>query len=134
MMPENLDEHRTRTGRKKAEDTIERAARSLATVRQAAVKVELLTGDPNWDFFIQYIQAAVNGIEPQIADTERTILDPAVADPIVIQQAKNVLAELRGRRDALVSVIELPKELISDGLKAGDLLRRMSKDDARTAS
>lgn len=132
-MPEDLREYRERTARQNAAVRVEEAARRLQTVHQAGVKTALLTGDPNWDFFLTYLQAGVDGMKAQAADLERIILDPHVVDPLILQQSKNMLADLNGRSGALEAVISLPKELIDRGREAKSILERMEETNATSS-
>lgn len=115
-------------GRPEAKKPIDQRPR-FELLRQAAIRTELLTGNSEWDSFLGYIQAAMEGTEAQVQSWIELMSDPLIVDHDQIMRAKIVLAECKGRIDAWQAVIELPKDLIEAGNKAKGLLERMVEDD-----
>ncbi len=123
-MNESLDEFKARTGDKKAER--EAAHRpQLQMLARAEVNSRMLTGEPLWDTFLSYLQAAVEQTEGQNAAFAATIADPRIVDGDMIMEAKTGLAECQGRIKAWNAVISLPKDLIEMGQEAKTLLGRI---------
>ncbi len=96
----------------------------LKMVRQAAVKAELLTGDPVWDLFLTYLQHTVEETEAYRQSAQDILTHPSTVDHHSMLQAKIVLAECNSRIAILEAVISLPKDLIEMGAKAKGLLER----------
>ncbi len=123
-MSESLDEFKARTGDKQAER--EAAHRpQLQMLARAGVNSRALTGDPLWDTFLSYLQAAVEQTEAQRDTFTATISDPKVVNGDQIMMAKTGLAECTGRLEAWNAVISLPKDLIEMGQEAKTLLDRL---------
>ena len=129
-MIRTLDEYQSRPEASKPDDQRPR----LELLRQAAIRTELLTGTPDFDSFLGYIQAAMEGTEGQRESLVELLSDPLVVDHARIMQAKIALAECKGRIDAWQVVIKLPKDLIQAGDKAKGLLERMSKEGENGAA
>lgn len=123
-MNESLDDFKKRTGDKRAER--EAAHRpQIEMLAQAQVKTELLTGDAHWDWFLSFLQAAVDHTEGQRDAFAAIIADPKTVQIDTIMEAKIGLAECKARLDAWNAVISLPKDLIEMGQEAKTLLERM---------
>ena len=129
-MIRTLDEYKKRPEAKEPDDQRPR----LELLRQAAIRTELLTGSPDFDSFLGYIQAAMEGTEAQRKSLIELLSDPLVVDHVRIMQAKIALAECKGRIDAWQTVIELPKDLIEAGDKAKGLLERLDKEEENGAA
>jgi hypothetical protein len=93
-------------------------------VQQAAVKAELLTGDPVWDLFLTYLQHTIEETEAYRQNAQNVLVHPSTVDHHEMLQAKIALAECNSRIDILRAVISLPKDLIEMGTKAKGLLER----------
>ena len=93
-------------------------------IQQAAVKAELLTGDPVWDLFLTYLQFALEETEPYRESAQNILIHPATVDHNTMLQAKIALAESTSRASILEAVISLPKDLIKLGSEAKGLLDR----------
>ena len=108
----------------KAERAAERRPQ-LEMLAQAEVKAALLTGDPNWDKFLSYLQAALEITEAQPPAFAAVIADPAMVEHDRIMAAKICLAECKGRVEAFEAVISLPKDIMKMGAEAKTLLERL---------
>ncbi len=123
-MNESLDDFRNRTGDRQAERAEEHRPQ-LEMLVQAEVKAGLLTGDPNWDIFLSYIQAVLEVAKGQRDAFAAVIADPATVEHDRIMSAKIGLAECKGLIDAWEAVISLPKDILEVGREARTLLERM---------
>ena len=99
-------------------------ANDLKMIQQAAVKAELLTGDPVWDLFLTYLQHALEETETYRQSAQDMLTHPNTVDHNTMLQAKIALAESTSRASILEAVISLPKDLIELGSKAKGLLER----------
>ena len=93
-------------------------------IQQAAVKAELLTGDPVWDLFLTYLQFALEETEVYRESAQNILIHPNTVDHSSMLQAKIALAESTSRASILKAVISLPKDLIQMGKDAESLLER----------
>lgn len=119
MLP-NRDEYKAR------QDSIRvnGHGRDLKMIQQAAVKAELLTGDPVWDLFLTYLQHTIEETEAYKLNALDALVHPATVDHHSMLQAKIALAECNARITILEAVISLPKDLIEMGTDAKGLLER----------
>ncbi len=97
----------------------------LKMLAQAEVKAGLLTGDPNWDIFLSYVQADVEFMEGLRDGFEAKIADPRTVNHEQIVLAKIGLAECTATINAWEAVISLPKDILEMGREARTLLDRM---------
>ena len=119
-------EGRVATGkREKAKDV----RPQLEGLRQAAVKAELLTGNEHWDWFLSYIQDAIKTTEGHLAGFQTVMADPKTVSHESLLEAKIGIAECNARISAWRVVMELPRDFISMGKQAKDLIERLDGDD-----
>ena len=124
-MNQTLDEYRAYAGSGRP-DKPDR--QNLERVRQAAVKAELLVGDPNWDMFLSMVQAALETTQGQREQLISKLANPSMVNHEEIMQTKLLLAECQGTIGAWTAVLSLPGEIMKNGDKARIELDRI--DDA----
>lgn len=112
-----------RVSRDKAVDRVRESHRALEYLSQAAVKAELLTGSPQWDVFLSYLQSTRDVCAQQLAGFERVLVDPRVVNDDDMRRAKISAVECRARIETLDSVMTLPAQIMSEGTKARDAIR-----------
>ena len=100
----------------------------LETLSQAQIKAEHVTGDPNWDTFLSYIQAAVESHEEELEQLKTMLESPVMVAPDDIMRLKIAIISCRARLAAWDAVISLPKDIKEHGEKARAILDRI--DDA----
>lgn len=120
----NLDEWEDRVAEGKREKAAEIRPR-LEMLQQAAVKAEHLTGNEHWDWFLSYIQDAI-----ETTEKHRTAFQSAMADPKTVShesllEAKIGIAECNSRIEAWKSAMELPKDFMEMGEQAKNLIDRL---------
>lgn len=98
---------------------------SLEQLMQAEVKMENLTGDGNWDLFLQYIQAAKDKLTERRRSAIDLLASIGVSDIKEVMHYKLLVAELTGRLLALEAIVSLPAEIQKSGEQAKGLLERM---------
>ncbi len=127
MTTMQLDEYRQDSPRAKSQLASEarRLQSRLQMMKQAELKAEAVTGDPNWDTFLSYIQEAVEETEGQAKGFLAVLSDPTVVNQDRMMQMKIGLRECQARIDAFNAVMSLPKDLIKLGKDATALLKRM---------
>lgn len=96
---------------------------------QAAVKAEHLTGDEVWDWFLTFIQAALDATTQEIAGWRSTLDSPNLVNADDIQRIRIAIFRAEERISAWNAVIELPKDLKDKGEEAKKLLERLPSDD-----
>ncbi len=110
--------------------------RNLEIIAQAAVNTNLLLGDPIWDRFLTYIQAAIEETQAQLAEWQAKLSSPTLVNYEDLIRIKLAVAECTARIEAWTVIIQLPKELQTSGGQAKDLLAAMDaqriEDDDRS--
>lgn len=99
------------------EELKKKQAQNFRLIEQAAVQHEKLTHDPNWDIFLQEVQALINmteevrdGFKDQL--TTRKYLNPEELEEIRHQALIHDI-----QATTLQTVIDLPKEIVVMGEK-----------------
>lgn len=127
MTARTIDEfHRSAPPRKNTDDEI----RHLHALRQAEVSADKLTGDPDWDVYLSYLQHAVDSTQEQKRALERRLHSPDLVEHVEILKTKMALAECTARIDAWNAAISLPVDIKKNGNKAKDLIARMGEQAA----
>ena len=120
----DLNEYRKMRG---ADDggKAENVLRRLGTLHRAAVQTELLTGNPHWDEFLGYIQAAVEEAERQRDGFMEALDDPNIVDDAQVRKLRNARLACNERIGAWRAVMELPKDLLENKSEIKALMDRM---------
>jgi hypothetical protein len=121
-MNRTLDEHRKenpRIGR----DRIPEMRMMLAE----AVRMEAVTGDPDWDHYLAYLEAALMATT-RLLDVELARLrDPRFVNSEMIQVCKSAIAALEARIGTLKEIQSLPKFLKERGAMARESIANLEK-------
>jgi len=128
-MTMNIDEYRKEHPIKAAQPRLDVTA-ELKSIAQEFVKLEALTGDPDWDYFLRYIQAALSASTKHQEFEEKVLLNPLQVNTEEIMKAKIKTAILFGRVEALKEVLALPKMLKDGAETARRKIAEMEKDAA----
>lgn len=96
---------------------------------QAAVKAELLTGDPHWDTFLTYLQGAIETAQEHLTVWQQRLADPDVVDDVEMRRIKIELIRCRERILAWEAVKSLPRDLMTLGEEAKGLLERIPSEE-----
>ena len=122
---ENFDTYRKRqksnSVRNPAQAKEDKAQNLLAI--QAAVSAEHLMQDVNWDPYLQRIQHAIEEIEARLVDYKAQLTDHRLVDQNSIMHIKIRISEYHGQLFALQWVLQLPKDIQTNG----DLARELHK-------
>jgi|TARA_Y100000310_G_scaffold153951_1_gene153512 hypothetical protein len=107
--------------------------REIQMTAKAAVDAEALTGDPHWDVFLQYIQAAIDGAVLERDGLAAThILDvDASWDDESIRHARARMLCCKERIRVLEAILTIPADLKS---KAEEVLSLVERLDAPAAA
>jgi len=92
-------------------DKINARAKTLTAVRQASVHMDLLTGDPNWDVFLSYLQAMVKGAAESRDGLMNMLADPKLVDPNRVSQMRIDVMLHNERITNYQTVMEIPSRL-----------------------
>ena len=94
----------------------------LQALVQAEVKAEHITGDPSWDTFLSYIQAAVEKHEDELVSLKALLESPDMMNADDMMNCKIAVIRRRERISAWNAVIGLPRDIKEHGEKARALL------------
>ena len=94
----------------------------LQALVQAEVKAEHITGDPGWDTFLSYIQAAIEKHEDELISLKAMLESPDMMNSDDMMNCKIAVIRRRERISAWNAVIGLPKDIKEHGEKAKALL------------
>ena len=94
----------------------------LQALIQAEVKAEHITGDPGWDTFLSYIQAAIEKHEDELVSLKAMLESPDMMNADDMMNCKIAVIRRRERISAWNAVIGLPRDIKEHGEKARALL------------
>lgn len=100
----------------------------LQAVIQQEVRVDALTGHPDWDYYNRFIEAEIRASEAFRTHEEQVLRNPMLVDDLVIRQTKIKIAGLDARIVALREVLMIPKFLREQGELARRQIDAMSRD------
>ncbi len=89
---------------------------------QAEVKMGLLTGNPDFDVFLSYIQSTLNGLDERLGQARNVLCDPKTVNSDLITALKLEIAEVGGMIKSMEAVLSLPKGIMEEGEKARERL------------
>ena len=95
-----------------------RSTPDLHMIAQEATRVEALTGDPTWDRYNAYFEAAIKKCEGMLVGLQTRLLDSALVNDEAIRDLKVKIACMQTRRDTLKEVLLFPKYLVERGALA----------------
>ena len=111
--------------RRKTEQSADAALRNLRLLEQAEVQSACLTGDPVWDVFLQYIQAAVSATRTQRDAAIARIVSSTTVNHDEMLLQKLIIVECEARIRAWNAVLALPADLKRNGESARSLIERI---------
>jgi hypothetical protein len=94
----------------------------LQAVRRAALSVDAMTGDENWDHFLSQVQERMEGAQKELDQAVEALKNSNdfSPEPLIMQK---LAVRLWGREvEALQWVIGLPRQLQEQGDRASELL------------
>jgi hypothetical protein len=101
---------------------------NMQMIAHEAVRLEALTGDPDWDHFLAYFEAALK-MATRMRDQEMTRLrDPGLVNPDDVAKLRANLLRLDARIDTLSEVLMLPQLLKKQGELARLQIAEMTRD------
>ena len=124
----NRDEYRAaikEAGTQRSADSV----RDLKRHARSALEAEAVTGNPHWDYYLSYLQDAIETTDAQIAHLTSFLCDDTVVDHNQMMTLKLALAECKGMASAWKTARDLPKDLIENGEKATALLETLDTDN-----
>lgn len=127
MTARTIDEFRRLTPQREPNEA---EVRHLRGLRQAEVSADRLTGDPDWDAFLSYIQAAIDSTLEQKRVLEDRLLAADVVEQSEIIKIKIALRECIARIEAWIAVMNLPADIKKNGKEAKHLMERLNIEAA----
>ncbi len=97
---------------------------------RAAVRMEALTHDEDWDFFLAYIEAEVQRSEAELAQADATLRAPLLVNDEAIRVLKAHITRAEARIAALKEVLLLPAFIKKNGALARAQIAEMTRDAA----
>ncbi len=121
------DEDWTPALEEKAKERIRRQAPDLRAQERAALSTVYVTGDEHWDYFLQIVQAKIEGLTVERDKaTEALKNSDDFSTEILINQ--KLAVRLFGKEiEALEWVIELPQIIMEKGERAKELLGKLDE-------
>lgn len=121
----SLDEYRARQTASAGKPDRTHELRGIA---QEAVRAEALTGSPEWDNFLRYLEAQIKEAEHEIQTKRAQAAMFVLTDEAKAKAAAVVVTMMQARAQTLREVLLLPKWLKEQGERAGKLIAAMAAD------
>ena len=112
-------------------DVHDEQTRQINMLIQAAVSMENVTKDPDWDKLLSYLNGAMEMIKEAETTKKDQLLTPHLVDTAEIMQIKIALASLAGQKLALEWLLEIPRALKEQGKLAKEYKAIMSDEDEK---
>ena len=113
-----------KTVEEKKKQSISQIKPTLYQIAQAAPKMELLTGDENWDAYLRHVQSLIEQTDKVLnASKEKYFSDLALGDEERRKVFITILL-LQERMNAMNLLIQIPKQIMESGKQA---LNELSK-------
>lgn len=103
----------------------------LASLAQAALKAEAVTGDPAWDTYASYIQRAINVAKEQRTAQILALASPQMVGDDKIAVARNAIFLMDERIRCLEWVVTMPAEIKKVGFVAKEKLASLDVAEAK---
>lgn len=103
----------------------------LLHLKQAAISASNMTGTPEWDVFLQYLQAGVEAASEQRDAFMRDLANPLLVDPNAVAQKRIAVIRLNDRIDTITRIIAMPAEIKHHGRIADEKLKEIAKLDEK---
>jgi hypothetical protein len=103
----------------------------LQVIAQEAVRLEALSGDPAWDHYNAYLQAALTAAEGRRDQELSKLRDPMMVNDEAIRVTKVRLAEIEMRVGTLKEILYLPKFIKQHGAAAALQIAEMGENSTR---
>ena len=100
----------------------------LKGMAQEAPRMAALTGDPNWDLYLRYIEAQIKRAEAEIEVAKTNAAALVLVDEAKAKAAAVQATILESRAQTLREVLLLPKFLIEQGGRAGKLVAALEAE------
>lgn len=112
-------------------DPKEQERQNLAMIRQAGVAAEMLTGNPDWDKFLTYLQPALEANTAQRDAFMRDLANPLLVNVDEVSKRRIAVIRLNERIEVLQWVIALPAHLIRLGGQAAEQLKSIAAEEVQ---
>ncbi len=105
----------------------------LRHISQGQAPMESMTNSPEWEIFRQILQHEVDRLDTVLIHVVPTFLHPETTNIEQIWTLKCNALVAMARRDVLMEVIEMPKEIIADGEAASEQLKTRLAESAASS-
>ena len=113
--------------RKESRQRAQDNAVGLRQMEQAEVAADLLTKDPNWDGFLQIIQAKINACRAVEKIEIENVMERSI-EPALCWEPKTEALIHRAEARTLEWVLGIPSQLRADAGKAKEILGQIETD------
>lgn len=103
----------------------ESVQQSLGMLEQAEVSHKSLTGFPEWDLYLQELQARLESARKAKESFSAELESPETVDPIEERRLKNRILILTERIGTLDACINLPTDILKQAQDARDSLAKL---------
>ena len=113
-------EYKELENRKKHDGTVRPTNNSemLAMMQQSAIKMEQMTRDENWNYFMTLLQSSIDKTKLDRANFFQQLTSPDVSSNELISLLRNYIILSDERIKTLEAVLLLPKQIIENGENA----------------
>ncbi len=101
---------------------------------QAPLMAALVTGNDAWDRYHSFLQDLTNKAKAQKEAAHAKLADPGIWDPQQLSKLKSDILQADAMVQAWELAMQLPRALIEDGQKAGDLIVEFEKKHETSAA
>lgn len=119
----SLDEFRTRP-----RPINDRQLADLKSIAQEMPRAAALTGDPNWDFYLRYLEAGIKRCEAQAEQKRIEAARLVLVDEQAAKAAAVLVTKLEERANTLREIILIPKWIKENGERALEQIAAMEKE------
>lgn len=123
-MNPNLDEWRARrnAAAPKPDQTV------LQTIVREAARLEVLTQDENWNFYLTFLQSFLTATNRLAEHYNTKLRDPMIVNADEVSKLRAALTMADARIATLEQIMAIPKMLTEDKEKAKKMISDMERD------
>jgi hypothetical protein len=108
---------------------LEAVTQELAHLVQAQVSASKLTGDPNWDIYLQLLQGRLDDVIKAHTESLELLESPLILEYEKVMMNKIRAVAARAQIDILEWAMDLPTAMREASFNAQDTLKRLKLED-----
>lgn len=126
-MTRTIDEYLKEVAKHKPPARV-RSHTDVRPVAQDVVRMDALTGDESWDYFLRYIEAGLRAANAHSEFLKAKLCDPYLAPGEEMQTRRVAMSAVMARIEVLTEILMLPKRIRENGELAAKLIAEMEFD------